>query len=58
MPSATCLYSAGSMWPRLLSAAVHSFSSKPTVAPLDFLAFAKGPLRFVTSLGSVGEDGT
>ena len=33
-PRATCLYSAGSMWPRILSAAAQSFSSKPTVAPL------------------------
>src|SRR3989442_1161294 len=33
-PSTTCLYSAASMWPRSLSAAAHSFCSKPRLAPL------------------------
>ena len=35
-PSTTCLYSAASMWPRSLSAAAQSFSSKPRLAPLPF----------------------
>src|SRR5262245_11664780 len=38
-PRATCLYSAASMWPRILSAACHSFSSKPRLAPLLFCFF-------------------
>ena len=38
-PRTTCLYSAASMWPRSLSAACQSFSSKPRLAPLP-LPFA------------------
>src|SRR5712692_7756012 len=33
-PSTTCLYSEASMWPRILSAACHSFCSNPRFAPL------------------------
>ncbi len=38
-PRTTCLYSPGSMWPRILSAAFQSFSSKPRFASLFVLPF-------------------
>jgi hypothetical protein len=43
-PSTTCLYSAGSMLPRSLSAASHRVSSKPMTAPEVLLPFLARPL--------------
>ena len=41
-PRTTCLYSAASRWPRSLSAACHSFASKPrSPLPLPLLPFAR-----------------
>ena len=43
-PSTTCLYSAASMCPRILSAAAQSFSSNPSLAPF-FFSFASPARR-------------
>jgi hypothetical protein len=65
-PRTTCLYSAASRFPRSLSAASQSFSSKPRLAPLPLpLSFFVAALRlaikpsaeFVASLGGVSKIG-
>ena len=60
-PRTTCLYSAASMWPRSLSAAAQSLSSKPRlaleVALADFFAPARLPRRPESDRASLGAAG-